>query len=84
MIGKAILRDVASSAAARVTIHIDKKARMKPLVGLKTGGIASRGGRFVGTLLLGSGIEADERLLESVGEVGFSAMSTSLGTAMRM
>lgn len=36
MIGRAILRDVASSAAARVMKHIEEKARMNAVVGLNS------------------------------------------------
>jgi len=46
IIGKAILRDVASRAAARVIMHIDTKARIKPLPGLKAGFTSSNGGRL--------------------------------------
>ena len=42
-IGKAILREVASSAAASVTTQMDIKASTKDLPGLKTG-LASSGG----------------------------------------
>jgi len=37
MMGSAILRDVASRAAARVMIHMEAKARRNPLVGLNMG-----------------------------------------------
>jgi hypothetical protein len=40
-IGSAILSEVASSAAARVIMQIEMKAKMKPLVGLKTGDSSS-------------------------------------------
>jgi hypothetical protein len=37
MIGSAMLKDVASRAVARVTIHIEVNARRKPLEGVKAG-----------------------------------------------
>ena len=43
MIGKAILREVASRAAASVIMHIDVKASMKDFPGLKTGLASSSG-----------------------------------------
>jgi hypothetical protein len=43
MIGSAILKDVASRAAARVMIHIDMNARRKPLDGVNAGAAVSRG-----------------------------------------
>lgn len=36
MIGRAILREVASSAAARVMRHMEEKARIKAVVGLNS------------------------------------------------
>jgi hypothetical protein len=44
MMGSAILRDVASRAAARVMIHIEVNARRNPLDGLKAGATGSREG----------------------------------------
>jgi hypothetical protein len=44
MIGSAILRDVASRAAARVMIHIEVNARRNPLDGVKAGVTGSREG----------------------------------------
>lgn len=37
MMGRAMERDVASRAVARVMMQMEKKARKKPRVGLKTG-----------------------------------------------
>ena len=50
MIGSAILREVASRAAARVMIHIEVNASRKPLEGLKTGVTALRAGMSVDSL----------------------------------
>jgi hypothetical protein len=44
MIGSAMLKEVASRAAARVMIHIEVNARRKPLDGLKAGATGSREG----------------------------------------
>lgn len=66
--GRAILRDVASSAAARVTIHIEPKARRKPRVGLKTGWTASRG---VSDSSGGGEVSSGEGVID----VGFLSMS---------
>ena len=46
MIGSAILRDVASIAAASVTMHIAPNAKRNPLEGWKTGFTSSRGAVF--------------------------------------
>ena len=43
MMGRAIERDVASSAAARVMIQMLMKAKRKPLPGLKAGWKFSKG-----------------------------------------
>ncbi len=43
MIGSAILKEVASKAAARVMMHIDVKARRKPLEGVNAGVTVSSG-----------------------------------------
>ena len=48
--GKAILRDVASIAAASVMIHIDRKASMKPLPGLNAALTSSIGGILDGSV----------------------------------
>jgi len=50
IIGSAILREVASRAAARVTIHIDAKARRNPLDGWNKGFTSSSGVRLGDTL----------------------------------
>jgi hypothetical protein len=50
MIGSAILKEVASSAAASVMIHIEVNARRKPRDGLKAGVTCSREGRFAESL----------------------------------
>lgn len=62
MIGSAMLREVASRAAATVIIQIDRKARMKLLVGLKTAGLASSKADWVeGCSSLRLGLEVDGR-----------------------
>lgn len=71
MIGRAILREVASSAAARVTMHIEPKARRKPRVGLKTGWTGSRGGRVVVSCSEGGEVSSGE----GVRVVGIFSMS---------
>ena len=50
IIGSAILREVASRAAARVMIHIEVNASRKPLDGLKTGVTALSSGMSVDSL----------------------------------
>lgn len=74
MIGRAIEREVASIAAARVTIQMETKARIKPLEGLNSGSICSLG---VTAPLLALRAES-VRLLESEGMV-FSAMFSLVG-----
>jgi hypothetical protein len=81
MIGSAILKLVASRAAARVTIHIETKARRNPRVGLKGGSLAfSRGSDFA--VVSGSGCcEIIEPLSIDEGYEGFQS-SSSLGGAV--
>lgn len=59
MIGMAILRDVASRAAARVTRQMEEKARMKRRVGLNwgLGSEVVSGGDSSGTLRLVGALE---------------------------
>ncbi len=60
MIGSAILREVASRAAATVIIQIDRNARMKLLVGLKAADLPSpKGGGDEGCSSLRLGFEVD-------------------------
>jgi len=68
MMGNAILRDVASSAAARVTTHIDANAKTNPRVGWKAGFASSSGGR---------GVSAASWGVFDVGEVLSPAFSIS-------
>jgi hypothetical protein len=53
MMGRAIERDVASSAAARVMMQMLMKAKRKPLPGLKAGWKFSKGVMAGGSLELG-------------------------------
>ncbi len=50
MIGSAILREVASRAAARVIMHIEVKARRNPLEGVKAGVTGVSAGMSVDSL----------------------------------
>ena len=50
MMGKAILSDVASSAAASVIIAMETNASRNPFVGLKGGSMSASGGRSEASL----------------------------------
>lgn len=80
--GKAIESEVASRAAARVMIHIEMKAKRRPLEGLKGGAADSRGDTSFSGVIAGGEMFPDERLSESDGE-GFSARPSLLAVAMR-